>query len=59
MRWVPIYVHPSFYRSLKYTMDVGGVCMDDWVTTELGTGSLKQASDIIIPEDFQTIVDTE
>ena len=36
---VPIYVHPSFYRTLKlkYPMDVG----DGRVTTELGTTHLR------------------
>ncbi len=42
---VPIFVHPSFYRSLKlrYPVDVGGITRDDRVSTELGTGSLRQA----------------
>ena len=53
---VPIYVHPSLYRSLK---DVGGVSRDGRVTTELGTGSLKQAAGILTPEDFRSIVDIE
>ena len=40
---VSIYVHPCFYRSLKlrYSLDVGGIPRDDWITTELGTGSLR------------------
>ena len=46
---VPILVHPSFYRSLKlrYPMDVGGISRDDEVSTELGTGSLRQAVGIL------------
>ena len=58
---VPIYVHPSFYRALKvqYPMDVGGVSRDGRVTTELSTGSLRQAIGILTPEDFRPIVDTE
>ena len=46
---VPILVHPSFYRSLKlrYPMDVGGITRDDRVSTELGTGSLRQAVGIL------------
>ena len=40
-------------------MDVGGVSRDGRVTTELGTGSLRQAIGILTPEDFRTIVDTE
>ena len=40
-------------------MDVGRVSRDDRVTTELGTGSLRQAIGILTPEDFQTIVNTE
>ena len=58
---VPILVHPSFYRSLKlrYPMDVGGITRDDRVSTELGTGSLRQAVGILSPGDFRPIVDTE
>ena len=58
---VPIYVHPSFYRSLKlrYPMDVGGISRDDRVTIELGTGSLHQVVGILISEDFGPVVDTE
>ena len=58
---VPILVHPSFYRSLKlrYPMDVGGITRDDRVSTELGTGSLRQAVGIINPKDFRPIVASE
>ena len=58
---VPILVHPSFYRSLKlrYTVDVGGITRDDRVSTELGTGSLRQAVGILSPKDFQPVVDTD
>ena len=58
---VPILVHPSFYRSLKlrYPMDVGGITRDDRVSTELGTGSLRQAVGILTPKDFRPIVDSE
>ena len=58
---VPILVHPSFYRSLKlrYPMDVGGITRDDRVSTELGTGSLRQAVGILTPKDFRPVVDTE
>ena len=58
---VPILVHPSFYRSLKlrYPMDVGGITKDDRVSTELGTGSLRQAVGILTPKDFRPVVDTE
>ena len=51
---VPILVHPSFYRSLKlrYPMDVGGITRDHRVSTELGTGSLRQAVGILTPKDF-------
>ena len=58
---VPILVHPSFYRSLKlrYPMDVGGITRDDRVSSELGTGSLRQAVGILTPKDFRPIVDTE
>ena len=40
-------------------MDVGGVSRYGWVTTELSTGSLRQAVGILTHEDFRTIVDTE
>ena len=58
---VPIYVHPSFYRSLKvrFPLDVGGLSRGGRVTTELGTGSFRQAVGILTPEDFQLVVDTE
>ena len=58
---VPILVHPSFYRSLKlrYPMDVGGITRDDRVSTELGTGSLRQVVGILTPKDFRPVVDTE
>ena len=58
---VPILVHPSFYRSLKlrYPMDVGGITRDDRVSTELGTGSLRQAVGILTPKDFRPVVDSE
>ena len=58
---VSIYVHPSFYRSLKlrYPLNIGGISKDGRVTTELGFGSLRQAVGILTPEDFRTVVDTE
>ena len=58
---VAILVHPSFYRSLKlrYPMDVGGITRDDRVSTELGTGSLRQAVGILTPKDFRPVVDSE
>ena len=57
----PIYVHPSFYRSLKlrYSMDVGGITRDDRVSTELGPGSLRQGIGILTLEDFQPVVTSE
>ena len=60
-RRVPIFVHPSFYRSLKmrFPLDVGGITRDDRVTTELGTGSLRQAVGILTPKDFRPVVDDE
>ena len=58
---VPILVHPSFYRSLKlrYPVDVGGITRDDRVSTELGTGSLRQTVGILTPKDFRPVIDTE
>ena len=57
----PILVHPSLYRCLKvrFPLDVGGVSRKCRITTELGTGSLRQAVGILIPEDFRPIVDTD
>ena len=58
---VPILVHASLYRSLKlrFPIDVGGITRDNQVTTELGTGSLRQAVGILTPKDFRPVVDTE
>ena len=58
---VPIYVHPSFSRALKlkYPMDVGRISWKGRVTTELGTGSRRQAVGILTPEDFRPVVDSE
>ena len=58
---VLILVHPSFYKSLKvrFPLDVGGITRDDRVTTELGTGSLRQAVGILTPKDFWPIVASE
>ena len=58
---VPIYVHPSFYRSLKlrYSLDVGGLSKDGRVTTELGTGSLRHADGVLTPEDFRAVIDSK
>ena len=60
-RQVSVYVYPSFYRALKlkYSIDVGGVSRDSWVTTELGTGSLRQTVSILTPKDFCAVVDSE
>ena len=58
---VPILVHPSLYRALKlkFPIDVGGITRDNRVTTELGTGSLRQAVSILTPKDFRPVVDDE
>ena len=58
---VPILVHPSLYRSLKlrFPIDVGGITRDNRVSTELGTGSLRQAVGILTPKIFRPVVDTE
>ena len=40
-------------------MDVGGITRDDRVSTELGTGSLRQAVGILTPKDFQPVVNSE
>ena len=51
----------SFYRSLKlrYPMDVGGITRDGRVSTELGTGSLRQAVGILTPKYFRPVVANE
>ena len=58
---VPIYVHPTFYRSLKllFPYDVSGISRSSRVTLELCTGSLRQAVGILTPKDFRPVVDTE
>ena len=58
---VPILVNPSLYNSLKlrFPIDVGGITRDNRVTTELSTGSLRQAIGILTPKDFRPVVDTE
>ena len=58
---VLILVHPCLYRSLKvrFPMDVGGVSRNCRMTTELGSGSLRQAVGILTPGDFWPIVDTD
>ena len=58
---VPILVHPSLYRALKlkFPIDVGGITRDNRVTTELCTGSLRQAVGILTPKDFRPVVDDE
>ena len=40
-------------------MDVGGITRDNRVSTEVGTGSLRQAVVILTPKDVRPIVDTE
>ena len=58
---VPIYVHPTFYRSLKlrFPFDVGGISRSGRVTPELCTGSLRQAVGILTPKDFRLVVANE
>ena len=58
---VPIYVHPSFYRSLKlrYLLDVRGISKDSRVINQHSSVSLHQAIGILNPEDFWPVVDTE
>ena len=50
---VSIYIHPSFYRSVKvcYSIDVGGESRDGRGTTELGTHSLRQTIGILTPNN--------
>ena len=58
---VPIYVHPTFYRSLKlrFPYDVGGISRSSRVTPELCTDSLRQAVGILTLKDFRPVVDTD
>ena len=58
---VPILVHPSLYRSqkLRFPIDFGGITRDNRVSTELGTGSLRQAVGILTPKDFRPVVASE
>ena len=61
MSRVLIYVHPCFYRSLKlrFPFDVGGISRDSRDSTELCTGSLRQAFGIPTPKDFRPLVASE
>ena len=43
---------------MRFPLDVGGITRDDRVTTELGTGSLRQAVGILTLKDFRPIVAT-
>ena len=58
---VPIYVPPSFYRSLKlrYPVDVGRITRNGRVSTELITGSQRQSVGILTPKDFRPVVASE
>ena len=58
---VPIYVRPTFYRSLllRFPYDVGGISRSSRVTPELCTGYLRQAVGILTPKDFRSIVTNE
>ena len=51
---VPIYVNPSFYRTLKLKIPivVRRLSRDGRVTSELSTSSLRHAVVILTPEDF-------
>ena len=61
MGWDPIYVRPSFYRSLKlgYLLNLEGLSKDRRVATELSIGSLRHAVGVLTPEDFHAVVDSE
>ena len=58
---VPIYVHPTFYGSLKlqFPCDVGGVSGSGRVAPGLCTGFLRQAVGVLAPKDFRPVVYTE
>ena len=58
---VSIYVHPTFYRSLKmwYPINVRGISRDGRVTNELSFCSLRQVVGIFTPDDNRPVVDTE
>ena len=58
---VPIYIHPCFSRSrkLRFPLDVGGLSRDGRVNTDLDTGSLWHAVDILTPDYFRSLVDSE
>ena len=56
-----LFVHPSLYKSIKlvYPLDVGVVSCDGQMTTELGTGSLRQTIGLLSLKNFQSMVDTD
>ena len=58
---VHIHVHFFFYRSIKlrYPLDIRGLSRDSWVTTELGTGSLRHAAGVLTPEDLRAVFNSE
>ena len=60
-RRVPIYVHTFLCRALKsrFLIDVDGLSSNGRVTTTLNTGFLLHIIDILTPEDFKTVIDTE
>ena len=49
----------QIFKKVRFPLDVGGLSRDGQVTTELGTGSLRQAVGILNPEDFWPIGDSE
>lgn len=54
---VPVLLHPSLYQAVKlnYPMDVGCIVLDGRMTTELGTGSLRQSVGALATADFQPV----
>ena len=55
---VIIYVHPSFYRSLKLRFSLDCPKMAEY-PTELGSDFLRHAVGILTSKDFQNIIDTD
>ena len=58
---LPIYVHPSLYRSLKlmYPSDVGVIVRDRHVPHDHGHGNLGLHAGQLCLEDFEPVCDTE
>lgn len=56
-RKVPVVLHTALYRTLKlpYPIDIGGIVLDSRMTSEMGTGSLRQSVGVFSFADFRPV----